>query len=519
MLARAGRLAALGSCAGLVLVGAPGTSPAGATDPIVLAAGDIADCNSAADSATAELLDAHSGTIVTLGDNAYENGTAEEFANCYGPTWGRHKARTFPGPGNHEYNTPGAAGYFGYFGGAAGPESRGYYSFDLGDWHIVSLNSERDTALAGGQVAWLRADVAASDADCVLAYWHQPRWTAGKYSDGIGVQHLWNVLYDAGADVVLAGHDHNYQRYPPLNKAGALDRARGIRSFVVGTGGRHLYPLGADARREAGNDTTFGVLELTLHAGLYSWRFLGVAGSTYTDSGAGTCSTSSAPTPHLPPPPPLPPSPPASPPPPPPASPPPPLSPSPGPPPPTPPPASPSPPTPPRTPSPSHATLPPASPLTPSPAAPPSPSPQPPSPSPPPAPSDPSAVPPRTVAAPPVTSIRRSEPARSRMRIGRGPLRVSRSRIGRIWLACARGGRNCAGRLTVRPDRRRIVVGSGTFSLRAGSADVVEVRLKSKPFRRLMRRGQMRAYLRARADGRGAASKIVRVVLRRADAS
>jgi hypothetical protein len=285
-----------------MLLFARDSSSSAAADPVILAAGDIADCNSSGDEATAELLDANEGTILALGDNAYEDGTLQEFQQCYGPTWGRHKERTRPTPGNHEYHTPGAAGYFGYFGTAAGDPSKGYYGFDLGSWHIVSLNSEQDTGATGGQVAWLRADLAATTADCVLAYWHRPRWTSGNYVDQVDVAPLWDVLYDAGADVVLAGHDHNYQRYPRFGKAG-VPAENGIRSFVVGTGGRQRYPLVSDARREAGSDATWGVLRLTLHATSYDWQFLPVAGSSYTDVGSAACSTADGPPPSPPPPP------------------------------------------------------------------------------------------------------------------------------------------------------------------------------------------------------------------------
>jgi hypothetical protein len=471
-----------------VLFFAQATRPADPADPVVLAAGDIADCNSAGDSATANLLDAHPGTVLTLGDNAYEDGTAQEFATCYGPTWGRHKGRTRPSPGNHEYHTPGATGYFGYFGAAAGPDQRGYYSFDLGTWHVVSLNSERDTAATGDQVAWLKADLAETSADCVLGYWHKPRWTSGKYSDPVDAQELWNALYDAGADVVLAAHDHNYQRYPPMNKSGAPDAVRGIRSFVVGTGGRHLYGLTFDARREAGDDDTWGVLELTLHPSSYSWRFLGVAGSEYTDSGTGACSPSSTPSPPSPPPPTPPPSP--TPP-----------SPTPQPPPPAPPPPSPAPPaTPPPALAPPAPASPSPAPSTPLTTPPPPPPPESPRPSPPPA----------TPASPPVT-------------VGRGPVNVSASGRGRIWLACRKGGPDCKGRVLVyrlsdvrtasaRPPKGAVVA-SGRFDVRAGSARPVAIKLKTLWLRRLAERGQLRGRLLAEpADGRPAASRIVRLV-------
>jgi hypothetical protein len=271
----------------LLLVFAQAGDPSRAADPVVLAAGDVASCDSNGDEQTAALLDAHPGTVLVLGDNAYERGTLEEFATCYHPTWGRHKRRTRPAPGNHEYLTPGAAGYFRYFGRAAGALGKGYYSFDLGSWHLVSLNSEQMTR---AQVRWLRADLARASADCVLAYWHRPRWTSGQYADDARTAPLWNALYDAGADLVLSAHDHNYQRYPPMNKRGAIDEARGIRSFVVGTGGRSLYALRPDQRRRASNNRTWGLLRLTLRPARYTWRFIPVAGGGYHDAGSAACS-------------------------------------------------------------------------------------------------------------------------------------------------------------------------------------------------------------------------------------
>jgi acid phosphatase type 7 len=229
--------------------------------------------------------------VLALGDTAYEHGTTEEFLSCFDPSWGRHKQRIRPTPGNHDYSS-GGSGYFGYFGTAAGPTKRGYYSFDLGSWHIVSLNSERDTGARGAQLRWLRADLAATDASCVLAYWHRPRWSAGRYSDDRRTAPFWNALYAARGDVVLAGHDHNYQRYAPLNSRGAINRARGIRSFVVGTGGRPLYSLRPDRRRRAASARTWGILQLTLRPAGYSWKFIPAAGAAFRDSGSGACSPS-----------------------------------------------------------------------------------------------------------------------------------------------------------------------------------------------------------------------------------
>ena len=279
--------AALIACSALALAGVEASRSPPATYPTVLAAGDIADCTSEGDEGTAALLDDHAGTVLALGDNVYEHGTVEEFQRCFDPSWGRHKRRIRPTPGNHEYAS-GGSGYYRYFGAAAGRPGKGYYSFDLGGWHILSLNSERDTSPRGPQLRWLRADLAGTEAACVLA--HRPRWSAGRYGDGARTAALWNALYAAGADVVLAGHDHNYQRYPPLNSAGEIDRTRGVRSFVVGTGGRHLYSLRPDSRRRASNDSTWGLLQLTLRPAGYSWRFIPASGGRFRDAGSGGCS-------------------------------------------------------------------------------------------------------------------------------------------------------------------------------------------------------------------------------------
>ncbi len=261
--------------------------------PILLAAGDIASCISEGDEATAALLDSLPGTIVTLGDNVYERGTAEQFADCYDPSWGRHKSRTRPSPGNHDYLTPGATGYFGYFGDAAGDPAQGYYSFDLGAWHILALNSncwEVGCGAGSSQEEWLRADLAAHPAACTLAYWHHPVFSSGPHGSLTLMQDIWQTLYEHGADVVLSGHDHDYERFAPQDPNGLLDPLRGIRQFVVGTGGRSHYLIETPiANSEAHNDDTFGVLKLTLHPAGYAWEFIPEAGKTFTDSGSGVC--------------------------------------------------------------------------------------------------------------------------------------------------------------------------------------------------------------------------------------
>lgn len=268
----------------------PTSSP---TDPTIVGAGDIADCNATADEATATLLDGIAGTVFTLGDNVYETGTAAEWNNCYDPTWGRHRARTRPSIGDHDHPTASSATeYFDYFGAAAGDPSRGYYSYDQGAWHIVVLNTE--CALAGGcgagspQEAWLRQDLAANSSACTLAYWHNPLYSSAKGGAASALA-FWDALLDDGADVVLNGDSHVYERFAPQDDRGN-GLATGIRQFIVGTGGRSLGGFRTPvANSEVRNSTTQGVLKLTLHASGYSWEFVPVAGSSFRDSGVAAC--------------------------------------------------------------------------------------------------------------------------------------------------------------------------------------------------------------------------------------
>ncbi len=265
-----------------------------------MGAGDIALCGSGGDEATAQLLDAifsggAPGNVFTAGDNAYNSGTASEFADCYEPTWGRHKARTKPAPGNHDYNTGGASGYFGYFGAAAGDPSKGYYSYNLGTWHIIVVNS--NCSEVGGcdagspQEQWLRADLAANPAVCTLAYWHHPRFSSSStHGSSTLTQAIWQALYDYDAEVVVSGHDHNYERFAPQDANGGADPAGGIRQFVVGTGGKSHYSFGAPiANSDVRNGDTYGVLKMTLHSTSFDWEFVPVAGKTFSDSGSQSC--------------------------------------------------------------------------------------------------------------------------------------------------------------------------------------------------------------------------------------
>ena len=266
-------------------------NPVSLGPPVLLAAGDVARCGQAGDDTTAALLDTLAGTVLALGDQAYGRGSAAEYRDCYDPSWGRHRARTRPAPGNHEYGSGGAAPYFAYFGDAAGPAGRGYYSMDIGAWHVVSLNSNVAMHPGSAQAQWLQADLAAHPSRCTLAFWHHPRFSSGKHGSDPDVAPLWDVLADAGADVVLAGHDHVYERFARMSADGAVDDVNGIRSFVVGTGGADLYPFRdvPVAGSEVRYNERFGVLRLTLRDDGYAWAFIPVGGGAPIDAGEEQC--------------------------------------------------------------------------------------------------------------------------------------------------------------------------------------------------------------------------------------
>jgi hypothetical protein len=280
------------SCAGALADDAPYT---------VYAAGDIARCTGApgwsgaaatADLVAAELDNNARAAVLALGDLVYESGTAREFVECYGPTWGRFKARTHPAPGNHEYATKGAAGYFGYFGALAG---RGYYSVRLGAWHVISLDSSLSGTAARDQLAWLEQELAAATERCTLAYWHFPLYSSGGHGSMAVMRPAWELLYKAGAEVVLSGHDHDYERFAAQDAHGNPDPARGIRQFVIGTGGAYatpfLYPVKQSEMRD---NNRSGVLKLVLRANSYEWEFLEAAYDGFPfgqqpDRGTGQC--------------------------------------------------------------------------------------------------------------------------------------------------------------------------------------------------------------------------------------
>ena len=267
---------------------------------ILVGAGDIASCASRAGAlATAKLIDQIPGTVFAAGDLAYERGTYEEFQACYQPTWGRFKQRTRPAPGNHEYNGSPASGYFRYWGTQAGTPEKGYYSYDLGAWHIIVLNTNCSVKELGGcdkgspEETWLQQDLAAHPKACILAYGHHALFSSGvfpKHARHPELHAIWEDLYDAHADLVLAAHEHSYERFAPQNPDGVADPSRGIREIVVGTGGRSHTLLGPPLENsEVRNDDTYGVLKLTLSPKEYQWEFIPEAGKTFHDSGRGAC--------------------------------------------------------------------------------------------------------------------------------------------------------------------------------------------------------------------------------------
>lgn len=271
----------------------------------LVGAGDIAGCtNLSGAEATARLIDRIPGAVFAAGDLAYENGTYAEFEHCYEPTWGHFKNRTRPAPGNHEYvgTNSNASGYFRYWGKQAGDPGKGYYSYDLGAWHVIVLNTNCSVRELGGcaegspEETWLRQDLAAHPNVCTLAYGHHALYSSGilgRHARHPELQPFWEDLYEAHADLILAGHEHSYERFAAQDPRGHADEQRGLREIVVGTGGRSHTLLGEpQPNSEVRNDNTFGVLKLTLSPGHYTWEFIPEKGKNFTDSGEGVCHSS-----------------------------------------------------------------------------------------------------------------------------------------------------------------------------------------------------------------------------------
>ena len=281
-----------------------GTKALEETTVIVAGAGDI--CSGSDCRKTADLIRSINPVAVfTAGDNAYSNGTLAEYNGNYNTYWGPFKNYTHPTPGNHEYNTSGASGYFDYFNGSgissgiAGERGKGYYSWDVGDWHFIALNSNISMSAGSSQETWLRSNLAANSKPCTAAVWHHPLISRGNYTGVSGVAPLWRALYDYKADLILVGHDHNYQRYAKANPS-LVAAADGIRQILIGTGGRAFYALsGTHALLEKANANTFGVLKLTLSSTGYKADFVPVAGSTFTDTVSASCNKAVSTTPDF----------------------------------------------------------------------------------------------------------------------------------------------------------------------------------------------------------------------------
>ena len=262
----------------------------------IVAAGDIADCRqvppeSSGAAQTAALVAPTDVAVLTLGDNTYPVGAPAEFSDCFDATWGRFGSRLRPSPGNHDYQTPVAAGYYRYFGDRAGPGNRGYYSFDVGGWHIVSMNSAVDAKVGSAQYRWLIADLEASSGKlCTLVFWHHPVFSSGPHGNDPRMRDAFAALHGAGADVLLVGHDHVYERLAPHDAEGEADPVRGIRSFTVGTGGARLYKFkDPHPRSEMRDASTHGILRLFLGDGIYRWEFVPAGGGALRDPGEGVC--------------------------------------------------------------------------------------------------------------------------------------------------------------------------------------------------------------------------------------
>jgi acid phosphatase type 7 len=257
---------------------------------VLVGAGDIARCPKGADEQTAALLATIPGTVFTTGDNAYEEGSAAQLRDCYGRGWGKYKDRTRPAPGNHDYLTLDGAPYYSYFGKAAGPSGQGYYSYDLANWHIVVLNSSIPASSGSEQAKWLEQDLTAHQTTCTLAYWHYPLFSSGAHGNNEKMRPMWEILYRNGADLIINGHDHNYERFAPQTPDGRADWTSGIRQFVVGTGGTGLREFKVvQPNSLVRNSVTHGVLKLTLRASDYSWEFVPIAGQSFRDIGNAKC--------------------------------------------------------------------------------------------------------------------------------------------------------------------------------------------------------------------------------------
>ena len=265
--------------------------PVTPTTAVLIGAGDIGDCTQTGVVETAKLLDSVFGTVFTLGDNVYDSGTMASYLGCYGPNWGRQLSRTRPSPGNHDYDGASLSAYLAYFGstGAAGPDGQGYYSYDAGGWHVLSLNSSIPIGPGLRNCRGFRATWRPTRRTARLVYWHHPLFSSAQNGPQSFVKDLWRVLYQYNVDIVMNGHDHVYERFGPQDPDGSADVSRGIRQFTVGTGGATLYTFGTIRANSQAHSSTWGVLKLFLEANAYTWQFVPVAGESFSDGGTAAC--------------------------------------------------------------------------------------------------------------------------------------------------------------------------------------------------------------------------------------
>lgn len=259
---------------------------------VLVGAGDIANCDIIGGHLeTANVLDSIPGTVFTMGDHAYPSGSKKSFEECYEQSWGRHKERTRPSPGNHDMRTRNGLPYYNYFGENAGPKRLGYYSYNLGEWHIISLNSDISVRRRSKQYKWLQQDLEENQATCMLAYWHVPTFSSGGHGNHREMLDAWRLLYDSGADVIVGGHDHSYERFAPQDPNGKADPERGIRQFVVGTGGAGVYRFNEPVENsEVRQWQSYGVIKFTLYPDRYDWEFVTAKGKPFEDKGSAGCS-------------------------------------------------------------------------------------------------------------------------------------------------------------------------------------------------------------------------------------
>jgi hypothetical protein len=276
------------ACEGTIVPPPCCTGPSDTETPVLIGAGDIAECNSPGSEATAILLGGYpKATVFTAGDNAYPSGSVGQFRDCYEPTWGRHKARTRPTAGNHDYDTPNASAYYDYFGDRAGPRGLGYYTYSVGTWRVIALNSEISKGPGSTQMQWLEQELRNNPVECTIAIWHRPLFSSSRNGPNPDMREAFRLLAANGAEIVINGHDHVYERFALQDQDGRRTTTAGVRQFTVGTGGVALYEFQTPHPNSEVRIVTWGLLKLDLRQGAYDWQFIAVNGTR--DSGSGAC--------------------------------------------------------------------------------------------------------------------------------------------------------------------------------------------------------------------------------------